>query len=68
MRQRTLRAALCQIEVVDRREALVLDPARAVALTADDYGVESGNGLIVPEEPAAQLRNRIAAARTSIDR
>lgn len=67
MQQRKLRAALCRIEVVDRREALVLDPARAVALMADDYGVESGNGLLVPEELAAHLRNRIAAAGAYID-
>ncbi len=62
MLKRRLRAALCKMEVVNGCEALVLDPLSAPVLTADEYGRESGNGLLLPEELAAPLRGRIAAA------
>jgi hypothetical protein len=59
-----LHAALCRIEIVNGREALAFDPARAPVLPPDECGQwrESGNGRRIPEEFAAVLRGRIAAA------
>ena len=64
MYDRKLHAALCRIEIVNGREALALDPARAPVLSADECEKwrESGNGRCIPEEFAANLRGRIAAA------
>jgi len=64
MHRRKLHAALCRIDLVNGREALALDPARAPVLSADECGQwrEYGNGLSIPEGFAADLRGRIAAA------
>lgn len=63
MRESELHAALCRIEIVNGREALALDPASAPLLGADESTKwkESGNGRCIPEEFAADLRDRIAA-------
>jgi hypothetical protein len=64
MQERNLHAALCRFEIVKTREALALDPAHAPILSADEceQWKESGNGRRIPEEFAASLRDRIAAA------
>ena len=62
MRTKALRAARCQVEIVNGREALALNPANAPVLTSADCERECGNGRNISETCAADLRRRIAAA------
>jgi hypothetical protein len=66
MRRRNLRAALCQVEAVDGREALCLDPAYAPVISSAEFEAESGNGRIISAERAAALRHRIAVSGVPI--